>query len=77
MVNGTVNKKNLKLHQGVKICYICKIRLNKTIIKLETISNHTSKYRGAEHSICNLRDNVLNEIILIYHKGQTWLTLLS
>ena len=29
----------------------------------------TGKYRGAAHSICNLRFNVPNEVFVVFHNG--------
>ena len=32
----------------------------------------TGKYRGAAHSICNLKFNVLNEISVVFHNGSNY-----
>ena len=40
----------------------------KSIKKLETIALYfTGKYRGAAHSICNLKFNVPNELLEVFH----------
>ena len=55
-----LTKEELKLHQNVKVCYICgKIMLEKAL--------YTGKCRGAAHSICNLKFNVPNEIPVVFH----------
>ena len=58
-------KKHGKLHQDTKTCYICEKIFWKKFAKYENywkVRDHcyvTGKYRGAAHSICNLRFNVL------------------
>ena len=61
-----------------KVCYICGKRISK---KLPNILNHwkvrdychyTGKYRGAVHSICNLKFNVPNEIPVVFHNGSNY-----
>ena len=39
----------------------------KIIDKLEIVVINTGTYRGAEHSICNLRFNVPNEISVVFY----------
>ena len=57
-------KKELKSHQDAKVCYICGKRfLNKfandeNCQKVRDHCHFTGKYRGAAHSICNLKFNV-------------------
>ena len=56
--------KENKSHEKQKACYICKKELNtdkndetafKLYHKLRYHCHYTGKYRGAAHSICNLR----------------------
>ena len=42
---------------------------DKTYRKLRDHCHFTCKYRGAAHSICNLRFNVPNEIPVVFHNG--------
>ena len=55
--------------------YICAKRSSEKFAKDENylkIRNHchlTGKYRGAVHSICNLRFNVPNEISIVFYSG--------
>ena len=68
-----LTKEELKSHQDAKACYIW----GKTILKkLSRTTNYwnvrdhchcTGKYRGAAHSICNLKFNVPNEIPVVFH----------
>ena len=49
-----------KIHREQKICYICKKLFstdedNEKYHKVTDQCQHTGKYRGAAHNICNLR----------------------
>ena len=69
-------KEKLKSHQNAKACNICR----KTILKKvsQSISSkkvqchYTGKYRGAAHSICNLKFNLLNETPLVFHNDSNY-----
>ena len=62
--NVTINKKNeLKSHEDAKECYTCGkgIQKNTKDINYQKVRDHchyTGKYRGAAHSICNLKFNL-------------------
>ena len=66
--NVAVNKEELKSYQDAKVCYICgkrflkKFTNDKNYRKVRDLCHFTVKYRGAAHSICNLRFNMPNEI---------------
>ena len=68
-----INKKELKLRQDTKICYICGKRILKKLSKsinswnVKHHCHYTGKYRGATHSICNLEFNVPNGIPVIFY----------
>ena len=70
-----LTKKQLKLHQDATECYIYGKRLLKKFANdknYHKVSDHcyfTGKYRGAAHSIFNLRFHVLNEIPVVFHNG--------
>ena len=62
----------------MKKCYICDkriiIRLSKSI-HCRGVGDHchyADKYRGAAHSICNLKVNVPNEILVVFHNGSNY-----
>ena len=67
-----INLKKLKLltkeqqesYENVKICYICKEKFENKYLKVKKYHkvrddcHCTGEYRGARHSICNLKYNV-------------------
>ena len=62
-------------HNKQKICYICKKEFdisNKKHHKVRDHCHYTGKYRGAAHSICNLRYTVPKEIPIVFHSGSTY-----
>ena len=67
-----LTKEELKLHQDAKVCYICGKRILKKFAKdknYRKVIDHchfTGKYRGAAHSICNLKFNMSNEIPVVF-----------
>ena len=71
-------KEELKPHQDGKVCYICGKRILRKLsksINLRTVRDHchyTSKYRGAAHSICNLKLNEPNEIPVAFHSNSNY-----
>ena len=73
--------KENKSHEKQKACYICKKELNtdkndetafKLYHKLRYHCHYTGKYRGAAHSICNLRQKTPQEIPVVFHNGSTY-----
>ena len=70
--------KEKKIHRGQKVCYICKKRFstddddNNKYCKVKYHSHYTGKYRGAAHSICNLRYKTPKEIPVVFHNGSTY-----
>ena len=62
-----LTKEELKLHQDTRNCYICGKRILKKLAKSKSyveFRDHcrcTGKYRGAVHSICNLKSNNCNQ----------------
>ena len=69
-----LTKEESKSHQDAKVCYICGKRIFKSINyqKVEAHCHCTGNYRGAAHSICNLRFNVPNEIDVVFHNGSNY-----
>ena len=57
-------KEELKSHQDAELCYICGEKIFKKFSKsihywkVRDHCHYTGKYRGAEHSICNLQFNL-------------------
>ena len=68
-----LTKKELKSYQDAKLCYICEKQILRRVAKdknHQKVRDHwrnASKYRGAGHSICNLKLNVSNEIPVDFH----------
>ena len=58
--------------------YICGKRSSKQLAKdtyHNKIRDHchlTDKYKGAAYSICNLRFNMTNEILIVFHNGSKY-----
>ena len=65
-------------HQDAEVCYISRKIILKNLsksINYQNVRDHchyTGKYRGTEHSICNLKFNVLNEIPAAFHNGSNY-----
>ena len=65
-----LTNKQLKSHEDVQVCHICrKYFLTKLFIdinhrKVRGDCHYTGKYRGAAHSICNLKFSLPNEIFV-------------
>ena len=70
-----------KSYKQQKICYICKKEFNtykndknafKLYHKARDHCHYTGKYRGADHSIGNLRYKTPKEIPVVFHNGSTY-----
>ena len=64
--------KELKSHEDAEKYYICRIKLfrklrDKNYYKVTDRCHYTGIYRGAGHSICNLKFNVPNETPVVFH----------
>ena len=64
-----------------KVCYICKNIFStdkndenvfKLYHKVRDHCHYTRKFRGAAHSICNLRYKTPKEIPVVFHNGSTY-----
>ena len=63
-----------KSYQEANVCSICGKRILKlcksaNYRKVRDYCHYSSKYRGAAHSICNLKFNVRNKVPLDFHNG--------
>ena len=73
-----LTKGELKSHQDAKGYYIFGERILKKLSKsinywkVRDHCHYTAKYRGAAHSICNLKFNVPNEIRVVFHNGSNY-----
>ena len=68
-------------HENQKICHICEKEFCtgennkkefKTMQKVRDHYHYTGRYRGAAHSICNLRYKIPKEIPVVFHNGSTY-----
>ena len=59
-------------HSEQEICYICKKEFDEKSYKVREHCHYTGKYRGAAHSMCNLRYKIPKEIPLVFHNGSTY-----
>ena len=72
-----LTKKEEENHNKQKLCYICKKEFNtddsdKKHHKVKDHCHYTGKYRGAAHSICNLRYRMPKEIPIVFHNSSTY-----
>ena len=74
------NKEN-KSYENQKVCYISKKEFStdendknefKLYHKVRDHCHYTGKFRGAAHSICNLRYKTPKEIPVVFHNGSTY-----
>ena len=73
--------KENKSYEKQKVCYICKKEFGidekdkntfKLYHKVRDHCHYTGKFRGAAHSICNLRYKTPKEIPVVFHNGSTY-----
>ena len=72
-----LTKKEEKNHNKQKVCYIWKKEFNtddsdKKHHKVKDHCHYTGKYRGAAHTIYNLRYRMPKEIPVVFHNGSTY-----
>ena len=64
-----LTKGHQELYENVKICYICNKKFenkyleDKKYHKVTDNCHYTGKYRGAAHSICNLKQSVTRKFL--------------
>ena len=66
-----------EFHEKQKICYICKKEFctNEKEFKQKKVKDHchyTGQYRGAAHSICNLRYKISKNTPIVFHNGSSY-----
>ena len=71
-------KEQQEPYKNAKICYICKKLFenkylkDKKYHKVRDHYHYTREYRGAVHSICNLKYNVPKKIPIVFHNGSNY-----
>ena len=67
-----------KFYEKQKVCYICEKEFctddddNKQYQKVRDHCHYTEKFRGAAHSICNIRYKTPKEIPVVFHNGSIY-----
>ena len=76
-----LTNEEIESYENQEICHICEKGFctdkdNKKEFKLKRkVRDHchyTGRYRGAAHSICNLRYKISKEIPVVFHNGSTY-----
>ena len=70
-----LTKEQQKSYKNAKTCYICKEKFDSKLLKdkkyckVRDHCHYTGKYRGATHSICNLKCSVPKKILIVFDNG--------
>ena len=66
-----LSKEEQKIYDNSKYCHICKkvFGKHKYHMKVRDQDHYTGKFRGAAHSICNLRYSTPIDIPVFFHNG--------
>ena len=77
----SLTDKEYKSYEKQEVCYICKKEFStdendknafKLYHKVRDYCHYTEKFRGAAHSICNLRYKTLNAILVVFHNDSSY-----
>ena len=73
-----LTKEQQESYKNPKIYYICQEKFENKCVKDRKHANvrdhchYTEKYRGAIHSICNLKYNVPKKNLIVFHNGSNY-----
>ena len=73
-----ITKKQHISYENAKICYICKEKFENKCLKVKKYCkardhcHYTGKYRGAAHSLCNLKYYVPKKIPIVFHNRSNY-----
>ena len=73
-----LTKEQKQSYENPKICYICKKKFeneylkDKKYCKVRDHRHYTGEYRGATHSICNLKYSELKRNPIAFHNGSNY-----
>ena len=69
-----LTNKEINSYEKQKVFHICKKDFcdDKNKKKVRDHCHYTRKFRGAVHSVCNLRYKVPEEIPVVFHNGSTY-----
>ena len=64
-------------YKNAKICYICQEKFEDKYAKGKDLKvrdrfHYTDEYRGAAHSICNLKYSVPKKVPIVFHNGSNY-----
>ena len=74
----SLTKKQQESYENSKICHICKEKTENKYLKYKKYCkagdhyHDTGEYRGAVHSICNLKYSIPKEIVITFHNGSNY-----
>ena len=73
-----LTKEQRESYENSKTCYICQEKFenkhwkNKKYCKVRDHCHYTREYRGAAHSICNLKYRVPKKVLRVFHNGSNY-----
>ena len=73
-----VTKQQLQSYENAKICHICNKKFENTYVKDKKYCrarghcHYTGKYRGAAHSICNLKYSLPKKVPRAFQNGSKY-----
>ena len=73
-----LTKEQKESYQNAKICCIYKEKLenkylnDKKYHKVRDRCHYTGEYRGAAHTICNLKYSIPKKILIVFHNGSNY-----
>ena len=70
-----MTKEELRPYQDAKVCYIggnVILKISTNYRKVRDHCQYTGKYRGAAHSICNLKYYLPQESPVVFHNGSNY-----
>ena len=73
-MNELTNKEK-DLHKNTNVCWICNKNFIKNSFNYRKVRDHdhyTGKYRGAAHSLCNLRYSEQRNLTIGMHNGSNY-----
>ena len=73
-----LTKDQQESHENAKVCYTCKEKFenkylkDKKYRKARDHCHYTGQYRGAAHSICNLKNSAPKKIPIVFYNGSNY-----
>ena len=67
-----LTKEQQESDENAKICYICKEKFENKYFKVRDHCHYTGEYRGAAHSICNLKYSVPKKVLIDFYNKSNY-----